>query len=47
MRKYPKKLKRKQTLKGELNNSNQHKIREFYRDVDVEVRKPSPALKLY
>lgn len=40
-----KKLKKKQTLKGELNNSHKHKIREFYRD--VEVSKPSPALRPY
>lgn len=45
--KISKKLKGKQTLKGELNNSSKHKIREFYRDVDAEVRKPSPALRLY
>lgn len=29
------KLKKKQTLKSELNNSNKHKIREFYRDIEV------------
>lgn len=46
MRKCPRTWRRR-NIEGELNNSNKYKIREFCRDVEVEARKPSPALRPY